>query len=162
MAICAICRIAGFHHDGLEDDTWQFFWQHAEGAVAVMMASVTAFRTLFVRQDRNDDATTPRSPAGSWIHQIMSRFQALARAKPSHEEKTGDSAEVPKTSMLKLPQMPGATFKGLKTFIRRNNRTGVSTCDFDTLNSSLHSVNDDYHAALKTPSEKRSATSSNV
>jgi hypothetical protein len=160
MAICAICRISGFHHDGLEDDTWQFYWQHAEGAVAVMMASVTAFSALFVKPKRNEDLTTPRSPAGSWMHQILSRFQALARAKPTYEEKSGDSAAVHKTSMLKLPQVPGATFKGLRTFIRKNNRTSVSTCDFDTLHSSVHSVSNDYHAALK--SEKLSATSNNV
>lgn len=44
MAIFAIVRIAGFHYKGREDDVWESFCQHSEGAVSVMMASITAFR----------------------------------------------------------------------------------------------------------------------
>ncbi len=102
MAACAIVRVAGFHYKGLEDDTWEFFWQHAEGAVAVMMASITAFRTLFVRPTNQAEVTTPRSPAESFLRRLFSRFQSLARAKPSEKSTLSDTS----TAHLKLPKVP--------------------------------------------------------
>ena len=79
MMIGAIIRIAGFKYMGLEDDTWQFYWQHAEGTIAVMMASITAFRTLFVRPpvNLNEDITTPRSPVE--MRESYTSFLALSR-----------------------------------------------------------------------------------
>ncbi|KAI1498935.1 hypothetical protein F5X99DRAFT_420218 [Biscogniauxia marginata] len=145
MAICAIVRIAGFHYKGLEDDTWEFFWQHTEGAVAVMMASITAFRTLFVKQTNDAESTTPRSPVESLFHRLFRRFQSLARAQPA--EKPTSTLD---TSILKLPKIPSPIFTGVRTFIRRNNRTDVSAATFATLDSAIDASEADYHTALKT------------
>ncbi|KAI0010257.1 hypothetical protein F4779DRAFT_578733 [Xylariaceae sp. FL0662B] len=147
MAICAIVRIAGFHYKGVEDDTWEFFWQHTEGAVAVMMASITAFRTLFVKQTNNAGATTPRSPVKSLFHRLFRRFQSLARAQP--DEKPTSAQRSP---ILKLPKMPSPIFTGVRTFIRRNHRTDVNAATFATIDSVIDDSEADYHAALKTQS----------
>ncbi|KAI0882866.1 uncharacterized protein GGS22DRAFT_190845 [Annulohypoxylon maeteangense] len=146
MAICAVVRIAGFHYKGLEDDIWEFFWQQTEGAVAVMMASITAFRTLFVKQTNDSEDTTSRSPAGSFFHRLFKRFQSLARAQPP--EKPSSSQQ--DSSIVKLPKIPSPIFTGLRTFIRKNNRTNVSTATFATLDSGIDGTETDYHAALKT------------
>ncbi|KAI0122341.1 hypothetical protein F4814DRAFT_206854 [Daldinia grandis] len=144
MIICAIIRIAGFYYKGLEDDTWEFFWQHMEGAVSVMMASITAFRTLFVKQANSADDTMPRSPVESLFRKLFRRFQHLAQAQPN--EKPASSSD---TSIPKLPGIPSPIFTGLRTFIRRNNRTEVSAATFATLDSVGDASEADYHAALK-------------
>lgn len=118
MAICAIARIAGFHYKGLEDDVWEFFWQHTEGAVAVMMASLTAFRTLFVKQTTDTEVQTSRGPAENLFRRILRCFQSLARAQPA--EKSTSTQDI---SVLKLPKIPSPIFTGIRTFIRRTEPT---------------------------------------
>jgi hypothetical protein len=66
MAIFVIIKIEGFHYHGMEDGTWQLFGQQAERAVAVMMAFITSFRTLFVKPDHDTNVSTPRSPVESF------------------------------------------------------------------------------------------------
>jgi hypothetical protein len=157
MAICAIVRIAGFHYKGVEDDTWEFFWQHAEGAVAVMMASITAFRTLFVKPADDTEATTPLSPAESLLHRVRRRIRSLARADPG--EKPSSTRSTPKTTGLKLPKMPSPIFTGVRTFIRKNNRTNASVGTVNTVESEIDTWEVDYHAALK--GQNRPASSKN-
>ncbi|KAI2615581.1 hypothetical protein GGR54DRAFT_257350 [Hypoxylon sp. NC1633] len=144
MAICTIVRIAGFHYKGVEDNFWEFFWQHIEGTVAVMMASITAFRTLFVKQTNDSEATTPRSPVESLLRRLFRHFQSLARAQP--EEKPTSS---PGNSTFKFPNIPSPIFTGVRTFIRRNNRTDASTATFAPLDSVMDGSEADYHAALQ-------------
>lgn len=143
MAICAIIRMAGFHYKGVEDDTWQFFWQHIEGAVAIMMASITAFRTLFVKQnkDGNDPA---ESPAGSAFRRIFRRFQLLARAQP--DEKPVSFTDT--GPLLKLPKLPSPTFTGVRTLIRNKHHAEVGEASFATLDSVVGASETDYHVAV--------------
>lgn len=143
MAICAIIRIAGFHYKGVEDDTWAFFWQHMEGAVAIMMASITAFRTLFVKQT-NDARNTSESPAGSAFRRIFRRFQLLARAQPG-EKPISFTDTGP---LLKLPKLPSPTFTGVRTFIRKNHHAEVGGATFATLDSVVDASEADYHVAV--------------
>lgn len=42
--------MAGFHYKGVEGDVWEFFWQYIESAIAIVVASITASHTLFVKQ----------------------------------------------------------------------------------------------------------------
>lgn len=147
MAICAIVRISGFHYKGVEDDTWEFFWQHTEGAVAVMMASITAFRTLFVKHTDSVDDTTSRTPVESLLNRLFRRFQSLARAQPGEKPTSSPTETRP---ILKLPKLPSPVFTGMRTFVRNNNRTDVSADTVVTLESVYDGSETDYHAALKT------------
>ncbi|KAI1370050.1 hypothetical protein F4677DRAFT_459337 [Hypoxylon crocopeplum] len=148
MAICAIVRMSGFHYKGFEDDVWEFFWQHTEGAVAVMMASITAFRTLFVKRADNAEDSTPHSPAESFFRRLFKHFQFLARAQP--EEKP---TPAPGNPIFKLPKIPSPIFTGVRTFIRKNNRTNASDATFATLDSRIDESEADYHATLKTQAQ---------
>lgn len=149
MVICAIVRMTGFHYKGVEDDTWEFMWQHIEGAVAVMMASITAFRTLFVKQTNNIENTVPRSPVNSLLRRLHKRFQSLARAQPDEKPTTTGSRPT-----LKMPKLPSPVFTGMRTFIRRNNHTNVSAATFATLTSVADVPETDYHAALKVQAQE--------
>ncbi|KAI8947304.1 hypothetical protein F4801DRAFT_517390 [Xylaria longipes] len=154
MEICAIIRIAGFHYKGLEDDIWEFFWQHTEGAVAVMMASITTFRTLFVKQTNNVELKNPSGPAQNRFHRFFRRFKSLAEEQPDEKP-----AFVSDTSMPKLPKVPSPIFTGVRSFIRRNNRTDVSASTWASLNSVFSDSEADYHATLKLHTQ---ATGSNT
>jgi hypothetical protein len=153
MAICAIIRLAGFHYKGLEDDTWEFFWQHIEGAVSVMMASITAFRTLFIKQTTNNpeniEPPNNNTPAETSFHRLFRRFQTLARAQPDEIPASMQNGPV-----LKLPKLPSPVFTGVRSFIRGNNRTRTETDASAATSVTIDSVIDgdevDYHAALKT------------
>jgi hypothetical protein len=145
MAAFAIIRMAGFHYRGLEDDTWNFFWQHAEGAVAVMMASITAFRTLFVKPDHDPNISTPRSPAENFLQWMYTRFLALAQATPGEKP----VSPAPGKSTLKLPKLPAPTFTGIRTFIHQNHRSDLGSAQFDTLRSDHDSMEVTYHQAIK-------------
>ncbi|TGJ86081.1 hypothetical protein E0Z10_g2700 [Xylaria hypoxylon] len=153
MAICAIIRIAGIHYKGVEDDIWEFFWQHTEGAVAVMMASITAFRTLFVKQTKNEEDAKSSGPAESPFHRFFRRFQALARAQPDEEP-----TPTVNSMMLHLPKVPSPVFTGIRSYIRKVNRTDASTGTWASLNSSTDGSEVDYHAALKTQAQAASSS----
>ncbi|KAK0637869.1 hypothetical protein DIS24_g10386 [Lasiodiplodia hormozganensis] len=49
MAIIAIVRMVGSIRPGLKslDVSWELFWQQMEGCIAIMMGSMSAFRTVF-------------------------------------------------------------------------------------------------------------------
>lgn len=54
----AVVRISGYRYHGIGlkgkmDSTWAFFWLYLEACVAVIMASITAFRSLFIRGSSN-------------------------------------------------------------------------------------------------------------
>ncbi|KAK5636610.1 hypothetical protein RRF57_012322 [Xylaria bambusicola] len=143
MAAVAIVRISGFYYKGLEDDIWEFFWQQTEGAVAVMMASITAFRTLFVKQKGDGRAETPEEvPHSHRFRRFLARFKALAQEQP--EEKPTSTS-----STLKLPKVPSPVLTGLRTFIRKNNRNGTSLPTFATQDLECDDSSEDYHIAIK-------------
>ncbi|KAJ8126909.1 hypothetical protein O1611_g6729 [Lasiodiplodia mahajangana] len=143
MAILAIVRISGFYYKGLEDDIWEFFWQQTEGAVAVMMASITAFRTLFVKRKGDGRAETPEDVSHSnKFRRFLAHFKALAREQP--EEKPTSTSPAPK-----LPKVPSPILTGLRTFIRKNNRNGTSLPSFATTDSADDGSSEDYHVAIR-------------
>ncbi len=49
MFMIAIVRMSGHHINGSLNTTWSLFWVYIEACVATIMASITAFRTLFVQ-----------------------------------------------------------------------------------------------------------------
>ena len=46
MTALAIIRVSEIHGPSNVDVVWEIFWQWMEAGIAVMMASVTAFRTI--------------------------------------------------------------------------------------------------------------------
>ena len=53
MILMAITRAAGIRFHGKFDSTWSFIWQQLETCVAVMMLSLTAFRSVFAAAKPN-------------------------------------------------------------------------------------------------------------
>ncbi len=53
MIIIAIIRISRVR--AMDFNIWACFWQQLEGCVAILMVSLTAFRTVFAAKKRNPD-----------------------------------------------------------------------------------------------------------
>ena len=125
MAIVAIVRISGIKLAGSAVDiVWLAFWQQQEASIAVIMVSVSAFRTLFVANPSN--SPSPRSPGSPryWKKRILQNRPGFSVYDGSHENE---------------PQkIPRATLTGMRTVIQRVGMSTVSPSDgdFETLVSS--------------------------
>ncbi|KAI1146816.1 hypothetical protein F4825DRAFT_472133 [Nemania diffusa] len=142
IAIIAIIRVSGYYYKGYGNTIWEFFWQQVECAVAVTTASITAFRTLFVKQQRHDRVDATDSPEPSLFCRFFMRFKALVRKQPDEKPTlTSDSW------ISKLPQVPSPILTNIRTFIYRNGRSRneASVATVGTLDSEC---NIDYHIAI--------------
>ena len=106
MAIIAIIRISGIRLPAGEPDIiWLAFWQQQECSIAVIMVSLTAFRSLFV-VDASRQVRRPKYTPSYWKKKKM----AWNRHKTS--------SDLNDPNFGNLPAIPSATMTGLRTFIR--------------------------------------------
>ncbi len=100
MIVVACVRIIGFNifdHAFL----WQLFWLQIEGSVAVMMVSLTAFRSVFASQ----------GPEARWRKARPWYSSTVAKLRRHKASLEGHNLE-------SLPAIPTATMSGMRTFIR--------------------------------------------
>ena len=104
MVIVSIVRIAGVYlADGSVDIVWLAFWMQQECSIAVIMVSVSAFRSFFVAKAANTpDRGLPRETP-SYKRQLWRR--------PASDEVDVERANT-------LPQIPSATLSGVTSAIR--------------------------------------------
>lgn len=81
--------------------SWYLFWLQVEGSVAVIMVSLTAFRSAFASQGLEG----PEKKARPWYSSTVAR---LRRHKVSSA----------RYNLEDLPAIPSATLSGMRTFIR--------------------------------------------
>ncbi|KAI1123653.1 hypothetical protein F5Y10DRAFT_285829 [Nemania abortiva] len=146
MVIFAIIRVSGYYYKGHGNYVWEFFWQQAECATAVTAASITAFRTLFVKQQGHRRVDPTNGPKPSPFRTFFKRFKALAREQPDERPTSTSDGWI-----YKLPQVPSPVLTGIRTFIHRNNRNEASVATFATLGSVCDdsSIDLDYHIAIR-------------
>lgn len=106
MVIVAITKIAGTkpRGSGSVDIVWTAFWQQQECSIAVLMVSVSAFRSLFV-------PSPARPPAqGHQRYSPSEKRRRLLRRRPD-----ADLYDTHGTNGF--PQIPNATLTGMATLI---------------------------------------------
>lgn len=59
MIIIASVRVAKLHSHGFVDVTWPFLWQQMEASIAVVMISLTAFRSIFASHGMKERNARP-------------------------------------------------------------------------------------------------------
>lgn len=101
MVIFASIRVSKALSVSDSDYVWEVFWQYMEGSVAVMMASVTTFRTIFVNGGKRE-RRKKWEPSNSWLERVKQR-RSRSNAQDGQD--------------IALPTLPEATLKGLRTFI---------------------------------------------
>lgn len=100
MIIIACIRIIGFNLF-FHAYSWHLFWLQVEGSVAVIMVSLTAFRSVFASQGSENKERKARP----WYSSTVAK---LRRHKASSV----------RYNLEDLPSIPSATMSGMRTFIR--------------------------------------------
>ena len=104
MAVIAIVRISGLQIAGTNIDVqWMIFWQHIEATVAVIMVSLTAFRSIFGIKAQQNEVRKNRA----W-------YSYRERLLRSPRKRSADTE-----SYDKLPSIPGGTMTGMRSFVQR-------------------------------------------
>lgn len=105
-----ITKSAGIHVPGQRtiDIVWQVYWQFMECCLAIIMACLTAFRSIYVQHVRNQS-----SSRRSWYPGI----KVLLTAKSAR-----------KSPNIELPPIPRATLTGMRTFIEGDRRESLHDC----------------------------------
>lgn len=103
MATIALIRVIRIHGGAGIDLVWQIFSQIMGGCVALLMTSITAFRTVFASQDTRDRDQKRWAPPYSWIQ----------RAK---QRKRNQKSDMPEKD--RLPSIPRAQLAGMVIYIR--------------------------------------------
>lgn len=109
MIVVAMARMSKYHVKTLEM-AWQLFWLGMEACIALIMASLTIFRTVFVtmRNERKE-----KEKKHLFVSSIRQRLRhRLNRRNPRDELETNE-----------LPTIPRGILTGMRTFISRNNRS---------------------------------------
>lgn len=102
MIITALVKISGLRSSrGSFDVVWVMFWHHAEGCIAVLMVSFTAFRSLFVSQNLS-------SPRLNILPSWSSKLRLRKARRDQDLQWTG------------LPSIPPATLTGMRSYIGRS------------------------------------------
>ena len=104
MIIIAIVRVWGFIINNTLNLVWGVFWHQAEAAIAIIMVSITAFRSLLGIKALK--AQEKKKMERSWF---AHRPKLLARY---FEKATEEESE-----FEQLPSVPGATLTGMRTSI---------------------------------------------
>lgn len=121
MIIIAIVRISGLRIEStILDIVWELFWQQVEAAIAVIMVSITAFRSLLgIKENKTREKTTQRFWT-TFSHQHLPKLQARYSFKKTIA--THDESE-----LEPLPIFPGSNLTGMRTFICGENMLNESS-----------------------------------
>ena len=114
MTLVAIVRRTGLEYHGTFDTVWLFTWHHIEACVAVIMISITAFRSIYVSSLQTSRARKQQANNKPWY----SSPAAAIRRKRALDRKDDEF-------VAGLPTIPSATLTGMRTFIQGGRRTGT-------------------------------------
>lgn len=105
MILISIVRVSGFIIKNTFDLVWVLFWHQAEGAVAITMVSITAFRSLL-----GIKALKARKK--------NNRERYLFSRRPKLQARYFKKATQDECEFEQLPSIPGATLTGMHTLVQ--------------------------------------------
>ncbi|KAL8996263.1 MAG: hypothetical protein Q9169_004194 [Polycauliona sp. 2 TL-2023] len=116
MVVIAIIRISQVHSPIY--NIWATFWQQLEGCVAILMVSLTAFRTLFVSSPIASQEKAGRNNSDGYRKRLWYKYKGS-----STREKDGGSGEIERAKIVPVDvTMPNPTLTGMRTYIRGSPR----------------------------------------
>lgn len=113
MVVFAIIRISKSSDPRGINMVWQVFWQALEGCIALLMASIMAFRSIFVSQGTRERERKRFAASYSWIQRAKQR-KATSKEKDLLSSSSDDQQ--------RLPSIPQATFTKLKRHVQGHHR----------------------------------------
>ena len=133
MAIFAVVRCAGTKMpNGRTDSVWVHFWQQQEASIAVVMVSITSFRSLFVVNMGLQKQKSPSQSLESLRGLIQQSFRRIFTRGTRTKEHHGSVLRASDDDMQPLreirrpeaahiasqdPRIPSATMSHMRTII---------------------------------------------
>lgn len=115
MIAIAGARFSVLHNNNL---VWTYLWQYIEACVACIMASLQTFRTLF---HNGGTRVFKQQELGERVPSNMRRIS------PNMGPPNMAAWEMGEDAKNELPEIPSATFSGMRTFIGRYHQSPEST-----------------------------------
>ena len=124
MAIVSITKMSGINVDTTLDTPWLIYWQQIETCIAVIMCSLTAFRSVFISDDSKNNTRPPRVSYSSTAGKLQSRRSQGQQKDQVHG----------------LPSIPSVTVTGKRSRIQgvKRNCTTESVNNDSTEDAPLH------------------------
>lgn len=119
MVLVAFIRLSKTSGIGGYDLRWEWYWELMEAYIAILAASITAFRSVFTNQNVRDRNLNRWKPSASWIE----RAKHWKRNQKSEEDEEDQ-----------LPSIPRALLTGMSTHIQRCGRTEFEQYSLDKEN----------------------------
>lgn len=98
MVTIALVRVIRIHDAADIDLVWQIFWQTMKGCVALLMNSITTFRTVFASQDTRGRDQMRWASFYSWIQRATQR----KRNQKSDELKKDRLSFIPRAQLTEM------------------------------------------------------------
>ena len=123
MTLIAIVRRTGLKYHGTFDTVWLFTWHHIEACVAVIMISITAFRSIYVSSQQTSRARKQLANNKPWYSSPVAAIRRKRALGQEDEE-----------FVAGLPTIPSATLTGMRSFIQggRWKGTGLQSTNSTT------------------------------
>jgi hypothetical protein len=140
MLICSIIRATGIRNNaGSNDYPWTTFWLHVEGCIAIVMGSITVYRSTLTGSNELSDKF--RAALGGFRRK---------RSADAEKQATSDGTP-PSRYQIRLFGLPGATLTGLRTMFDMEKTVDSSQkgSGLSSLDSDMEPFEIDYHAHLK-------------
>ena len=117
MVTRTFIRVASLRVRSRVDLVWGNYWAYVEACTACIMASMSTFRTLFVKSGSRVPKKKPRG-------QYYLTRKLLLRKSERFNRYNWEEMNIDHGSM---PQIPSATLSGVRTYIHSNNCSAGAT-----------------------------------
>ena len=136
VIIFTVTRASGLEWQSKLDVLWEVYFQIVAAEVGLILASMTAFRALFVSRTARNQDSPPKHPS-YWVksksaltrlldpRRWMSKYSKNTTGGRNHDN-TKDGFDGG------LPSIPGAAMTGVTTFIRHHGEVAKSETELST------------------------------
>ncbi|KAK7992598.1 hypothetical protein PG988_001392 [Apiospora saccharicola] len=141
MLACSIIRAAGMYYHGTLDTPWGVFWCHAEACIAVLMASITAYRTVLIG-------------SASFFNMLQGLVDGVLHRRAKEPGQPSNDQNQPLTARdrlvcILLSKIPSATLTGLSSLLAEATRAQETNSYLSATEPTLYVEETDYHSHLK-------------
>ncbi|KAK8053074.1 hypothetical protein PG996_012375 [Apiospora saccharicola] len=141
MLACSVVRAAGMYYHGTLDTPWGVFWCHTEACIGVLMASITAYRTVLIGSGKF--FTRFQQYVDKVIH-----MRAQRSGQPLNHEKEVLATQ-DRFGRFLLSKIPSATLTGLSFMLAESTRAQEANNYLSATESAQDVEETAYHSDIR-------------
>lgn len=148
MVIFTITRASGLEWRGKLDVLWEVYFQIVAAEVGLILVSMTAFRALFVSRSARKQQPPQKRPSlwtrgKSALKRLIDPRQWPL--KYTKDSPGGQQQDTTKEGLdVKLPNIPGGTMTGMRTFISHQGEVTQSDTELSTYETATETSQDNW------------------